>query len=151
MICPTCNAPNRDDAKFCKSCGQPLHVQPMPDSEMASSDHIPNAPTSTTEENVSSNVQQMVEEQKPQFTHSEESSDISLEPTLILTPEKMIAYQSKRWQEQLERNGSYVPDSQQADVHKEETIPDQTAEQNENADISSANTDPSFIRTSTGF
>ena len=142
MICPTCNAPNRDDAKFCKSCGQPLHVQPMPDSEMASSDHIPNAPTSTTEENVSSNVQQMVEEQKPQFTHSEEFSDISLEPTLILTPEKMIAYQSKRWQEQLERNGSYVPDSQQADVHKEETIPDQTAEQNENADISSANTTP---------
>ena len=65
------------------------------------------------EENVSSNVQQIVEEQKPQFSPGEESSDISLEPTLILTPEKMIAYQSKRWQEQLERNGTYVPDSQQ--------------------------------------
>jgi serine/threonine protein phosphatase PrpC len=141
MLCPTCNAPNRDDAKFCKSCGQPLHVQPMPDSEVASSDHIPNAPTST-EENVSSNVQQMVEEQKPQSTHSEASGDISLEPTLILTPEKMIAYQSKRWQEQLERNGTYAPDSQHADVPEEETIPDQTAEQNENADISSAKIAP---------
>jgi len=114
----------------------------MPDSEVALSDHIPNTPTSATEENVSSNVQQMVEEQEPQSTHSEESGDISLEPTLILTPEKMIAYQSKRWQEQLERNGSYVPDSQHTDVPKDETIPDQASEQNDSVDISSANTTP---------
>ena len=40
MICPTCNAPNRDDAKFCKTCGQPLHLQPTPASEAVASDHI---------------------------------------------------------------------------------------------------------------
>ncbi|MGZ3626330.1 MAG: protein phosphatase 2C domain-containing protein [Ktedonobacteraceae bacterium] len=148
MICPTCNAPNRDDAKFCKTCGQQLHLQPTSASEAVASDHIPSAPTSIQEENVpqeenvSSNVQQMIEEQKPQFTHNEESGDVSQEPTLILTPEKMIAYQSKRWQEQLERNGTYVPDSQQtdvsqADVLKVETTPDQTAGQNENVDTSS--------------
>ena len=142
MICPTCNAPNRDDAKFCKTCGQPLHLQPTPASEAVASDHIPNAPTSMQEESVSSNVQQMIEEQKPQFTQNEESGDVSLEPTLILTPEKMIAYQSKRWQEQLERNGTYVSDSQHADVPEEETTPDQTVEQNENVDISSAKTAP---------
>ena len=142
MLCPTCNAPNRDDAKFCKTCGQPLHVQPTPASEVATSDHIPNAPTSTQEENVSSNVQQMIEEQKPQFSPGEESGDVSLEPTLILTPEKMIAYQSKRWQEQLERNGTYVPDSQNTDVPKGETIPDQAVEHNESVDISSAKTVP---------
>ncbi|HLQ28580.1 MAG TPA: zinc ribbon domain-containing protein, partial [Ktedonobacteraceae bacterium] len=26
MICPSCNAPNRDDAKFCKKCGQSFRV-----------------------------------------------------------------------------------------------------------------------------
>ena len=150
MICPTCNAPNRDDAKFCKTCGQPLHLQPTPASEAVASDHIPNAPTSMQEESVSSNVQQMIEEQKPQFTQNEESGDVSLEPTLILTPEKMIAYQSKRWQEQLERNGTYVSDSQHTDVPKEETTPDQTIEQNENVDISSAKTAPVSLEQAQG-
>ena len=111
MICPTCNAPNRDDAKFCKSCGQPLHLQPTPISEVevALSDHVSNTPTSAQQDDASSNVQQMTEEQQPEYTLSEESDDVSLEPTLILTPEKMIAYQSRRWQQQLERNGFSDP------------------------------------------
>jgi serine/threonine protein phosphatase PrpC len=138
MICPTCNAPNRNDAKFCKSCGHPLSVQPAPTSEVALSDHIPDTPTSTQEDDASSNVQQKTEEQQPEYTLSEESDDVSLEPTLILTPEKMIAYQSRRWQQQLERNGIYVLDSQQADASKGETTPNQLAMQKENADASSA-------------
>src|SRR6266567_2168297 len=27
MICPSCNTSNRDDAKFCKKCGQPLRTE----------------------------------------------------------------------------------------------------------------------------
>src|SRR5438094_4421723 len=138
MICPTCNAPNRDDAKFCKSCGQPLSVQPAPTSEVALSDHIPDTPTSTQQEDASSHVQQKTEEQQSEYTLSEESDDVSLEPTLILTPEKMIAYQSRRWQQQLERNGTYVPGSQEAGAPKGDTTPDQFAAQKESADISSA-------------
>jgi len=138
MICPTCNAPNRDDAKFCKSCGQPLRVQSAPTSEVALSDHFPDAPTSTREDDASSNVQQKIEEHQPEYALSEESDDISLEPTLILTPEKMIAYQSRRWQQQLERNGTYFPGSQEADAPKGETTPDQLAMQKEKVDASSA-------------
>ena len=140
MICPTCNAPNRDDAKFCKSCGQPLHVQPTPTSEVevALGDHVSNTPTSTQQDDASSNVQQKTEEQQPEYILSEESDDLSLEPTLILTPEKMIAYQSRRWQQQLERNGTYVSGSQEADATKGDTTPDQFAAQKESADISSA-------------
>jgi len=138
MICPTCNAPNRDDAKFCKSCGQPLSVQPAPTSEVALSDHIPDTPTSTQQDDASSHVQQKTEEQQSAYTLREESDDVSLEPTLILTPEKMIAYQSRRWQQQLERNATYVPDFQEADASKGEITPDQVAMQKGNADASSS-------------
>ena len=74
MICPTCNAPNRDDAKFCKSCGQPIHVQPMPTSEVevASGDHVSNTSTSIQQDDVSSNVQQKTGEQQPEYILSEE-------------------------------------------------------------------------------
>ncbi len=137
MICPTCHAPNRDDAKFCKSCGQPLHVQPTPTSEVevASGDHGSNTSTSTQQDDASSNVQQKTGEQQLEYFLSEETDDVSLEPTLILTPEKMIAYQSRRWQQQLERNGTYVPDTLEADDTKVDSTPDQSAAQNESADI----------------
>jgi serine/threonine protein phosphatase PrpC len=138
MICPTCNAPNRDDAKFCKSCGQPLRVQLAPTSDGALSNHIPDTPTSTQQDDASSNVQQKTEEPPSEYTQSEESDDLSLEPTLILTPEKMIAYQSRRWQQQLERNATSVPGFQEANASKGETTIDHVALQKANAGASFA-------------
>jgi serine/threonine protein phosphatase PrpC len=134
MICPTCQAPNRDDAKFCKSCGQPLHIQPALASEVAPADNIPDAPASIQEEVSTPPMQQMTEEQKPEPVQVEESEHIDQEPTLILTPEKMIAYQSRRWQQQMERNGTNSGDPLEA-----ETSRDQFVAQQENTGGASAN------------
>ena len=103
MDCPVCNILNRDDARFCKSCGQPLSLQQAPASQEDSDDHLSNAPVAVQEEASTSTVQQMNKEQKQEHLLVEEAGNIDQEPTLILTPEKMIAYKSKRWQQQLEQ------------------------------------------------
>jgi hypothetical protein len=80
MLCPSCNAPNRDDAKFCKKCGQPLRVEA----------------TKIPEAAVVSQVSAPVQEQT-------DAEDISSEPTQIISPQQMVEYHNRRWQQELER------------------------------------------------
>src|SRR6266581_5831101 len=100
MVCPSCNSPNRDDAKFCKRCGQPLHPQQVAASE---SDQVPATPASVQEFAETLSTQEEAGEQESEYAPVQDVDDLSLEPTLILTPDKMLAYHSRRWQREIER------------------------------------------------
>lgn len=82
MICPTCNTANRDDAKFCKVCGRSLATANV----AAASGYAPSAVPAPAPET----------EPAPVEIHED---DISQEPTLIISPEKMVAYHQRRWRE----------------------------------------------------
>ena len=103
MVCPSCNTANRDDAKFCKSCGQPLRPQQATTSASIIDNEAPAPPTSVQASSESAPAQGEAGEQQPEFAPVQDADDVSIAPTLILTPEKMMAYHSRRWQEEVER------------------------------------------------
>jgi serine/threonine protein phosphatase PrpC len=89
MICPTCNTANRDDAKFCKVCGRSLATATV----AAPTVYAPAgaAPASATEP-VADAIQYTPPAEAPE-------DDISQEPTLIISPERMIAYHQRLWRD----------------------------------------------------
>ncbi|HEY6540393.1 MAG TPA: protein phosphatase 2C domain-containing protein [Ktedonobacteraceae bacterium] len=89
MICPTCNTANRDDAKFCKVCGRSLATAAVAASSGYTSPAA-SVPALDTEP-ASSPV-----DEAPIEVHED---DISQEPTLIISPDKMIAYHQRLWRE----------------------------------------------------
>src|SRR5579859_5710807 len=89
MICPTCNTANRDDAKFCKVCGRSLATAAVAASSGYTSPAA-SVPALDTEP-ASSPV-----DEAPIEVHED---DISQEPTLIISPDKMMAYHQRLWHE----------------------------------------------------
>ncbi len=87
MICPSCNTSNRDDAKFCKKCGQPLRTEAakVPEAVVVSQ-----APTPVQED-------------------MNTAEDISTAPTQIISPQEMVAFHVSRWQKDLEQEQSNTP------------------------------------------
>ncbi len=117
MFCPSCNAPNREDAKFCKSCGHILHVKQVevPEQVIAPAPAEPAwsaSPAPTSEEGVQPVATTSPSEPEPaveQQVNSQE--DPSLAPTLILSPEKVLAYRSRFWNQEVEPLQNVPPET----------------------------------------
>ena len=115
MICPLCHTSNRDDAKFCKGCGQPLRAEPAHSADEAV---MASAVPATSGQGSAESVPVQTEPvQPPEAAATNNTEDISTAPTLILTPEKMMALHNRRWQEEAEKEqqqASMPSSSQQA-------------------------------------
>src|ERR1700730_10483866 len=86
MVCPSCNAPNRDDAKFCKKCGQSFRVEAPKVSE---------AP-------VGADVSRPSAIYRPQ-ENANAAEDPAFAPAQIISPQQMIEFHQRRWQQQEEQ------------------------------------------------
>ena len=127
MICPLCHTQNRDDAKFCKGCGQPLRAEPAPSAnEAVMADAVPASPASVqgstelapTQTNPEIPVPAQAGSARPPEAQATNNNveDISTAPTLILTPEKMMAFHNRRWQQEAEeqQEGGTPSEAQQS-------------------------------------
>jgi len=114
MLCPTCNTPNRDDAKFCKKCGYSFHTETAHTLAAGGQANIPSAAGEAPLEQKAAAAANPAYPEPAVATQTSEApandqveaeavSDISLAPTLILTSEQMMAYHSRRWQQEEER------------------------------------------------
>ncbi|MFL5706666.1 MAG: protein phosphatase 2C domain-containing protein [Ktedonobacteraceae bacterium] len=92
MICPSCDTPNRDDAKFCKKCGHSFRTEAakIPEAAQVSQN------STSTQENAAT------------------AEDISLAPTQIISQEQMLAYHAMRWRQDVEKGPPATPPTQQA-------------------------------------
>ncbi len=114
MFCPSCNAPNRDDAKFCKSCGLRFEQVKTPEGNSAPTAFEPSANASPA---AGARGQATTLPSEPSGTAGsivEEQDDPSLAPTLILSPEKLLAYRSRFWQQGAEDARKAEPAQAQA-------------------------------------
>ncbi|HEX3639732.1 MAG TPA: protein phosphatase 2C domain-containing protein [Ktedonobacteraceae bacterium] len=99
MLCPSCHTLNRDNAKFCKGCGQLLAVEIVAAAQTTQ-------PVETLQGAMPSQTQPSDAYGSAQPTGAGQQfldpNDPSLAPTEILTPEQMADFQARRWQRDAE-------------------------------------------------
>src|SRR5438552_3269979 len=95
MFCPTCHTQNRDNAKFCKGCGLSFPAEQGGTEQPQAAPMQAPVPTDQAETSVAT---------APASTHANVGEeDISMAPTIVLTPQEMMAYHARRWQHELEQ------------------------------------------------
>jgi serine/threonine protein phosphatase PrpC len=130
MLCPKCHTQNRDNAKFCKVCGLAF----TPEVLAAASQPVETAQTEQAQSMSSSDSQEhpasvsvappqdapAIEKEPSGGNNTYPEDDIAQAPTQILTPQQMIAYHAKRWQQELDREQqleqSSSPQKEQGDI-----------------------------------
>ena len=143
MLCPKCNTHNRDNAKFCKVCGYSFTAEDIAasssdpvhdaDTQSASATQVAEASTSSINE-VAPASTSSINEAPPQEAQAVEvvvqpepvasaqpatlpEDDISLAPTQILSPQEMVAFQARRWQQEAGQSaGTDVSHSVESDA-----------------------------------
>ncbi len=118
MFCPSCNTQNRENAKFCKVCGYSFTTDaakagssPGTTGDTQSATSAQDGPGIAASNPASAS--EVVGTQEPEAvttspaipvrTEGIPEDDISLAPTQILSPQEMVAFQSRRWQHEVER------------------------------------------------
>ncbi|QBD80673.1 hypothetical protein EPA93_33750 [Ktedonosporobacter rubrisoli] len=95
MLCPICHTPNRENAKFCKGCGLSFSPEsaatPQSEAEATSTEVAKQEETQETPPSPPP-LKEAREEDRGEY-------DVSLAPTQILTPQEMLAYHTRRWQQ----------------------------------------------------
>ncbi len=123
MLCPRCHAINRDNARFCKTCGmhftaeqmaaqseaqQPVaaslehvHVLPQENGAVASQQVLPQENSAVASQQVpqAQAIDQDVQSQGDD-AHADAPVDITHEPTQILSPSEMVAFHARLWQKE---------------------------------------------------
>ncbi len=118
MLCPKCNTQNRDNARFCKVCGysftpediaanHPVCVSAS-DTQTATNVHDTSVATNTASAVGTQEAQAIEVVAQPETLASAQpiqdttlpEDDVSLAPTQILSPQEMMAFQARRWQQE---------------------------------------------------
>jgi serine/threonine protein phosphatase PrpC len=120
MLCPSCNAPNREDAKFCKGCGQPLRAE-QASAVVAPEGTAGNSPVPEANSPAAVATQPSDQQSVAGLT-PEEQENIALAPTLILSPDKVLAYRSRFWKMSEEE---VKEAAQRKEVSAADTLPSQ--------------------------
>lgn len=123
MLCPSCNTPNRENARFCKVCGHQLGEGAPTETAPTTPPQLPavQTPAVGADNNVAplqqqpdQAIQQQVPPPPPAEAQNNDTwpySDLSQAPTQILTPQEMMKYHKKQWG--MEEQQNQLNDSQQ--------------------------------------